>query len=44
MPPKNETFTPNKTPNNPTWTLDERKEMCGYINDLQKKTVTKDEL
>jgi hypothetical protein len=44
MPPKKGTSTPNKTPYNPTWTLDEGEEMCRDINDLQKKTVTKDEL
>jgi arsenate reductase-like glutaredoxin family protein len=44
MPPKKGTYTPNKLPNNPTWTLDEGEEMCVDINDLQKKTITKDEL
>jgi hypothetical protein len=44
MPPKKGTSTPNKPPDNPTWTLDEGEEMCRDINDLQKKTVTKDEL
>jgi hypothetical protein len=44
MPPKKGTSTPNKPPDNPTWTLDEGEEMRRYINDLQKKTVTKDEL
>ena len=44
MPPKKGPSTPNKPPENPTWTLDEGDEMCRYINDLQKKTVTKDEL
>jgi hypothetical protein len=42
--PKKGTSTPNKFPYNPTWTLDEGEEMRGDINDLQKKTVTKDEL
>ena len=44
MPPKKGTSTPNKAPDNPTWTLDEGEEMRRDINDLQKKTVTKDEL
>jgi hypothetical protein len=44
MPPKKGTSTPNKPPNSPTWTLDECEEMCGDINDLQKKAITKDEL
>jgi hypothetical protein len=44
MPPKKGTSTPNKPPDNPTWTLDEGEEMCWYINDLQKKIVTKYEL
>jgi hypothetical protein len=44
MPPKKGTYTPNKPPDNPTWTLDEGEEMRRDINDLQKKTVTKDEL
>jgi hypothetical protein len=44
MPPKKGTSTPNKPPENPTWTLDEGEEMRRDINDLQKKTVTKDEL
>jgi hypothetical protein len=44
MPPKKGTSTPNKPPDNPTWTLDEGEEMNRDINDLQKKTVTKDEL
>jgi hypothetical protein len=44
MPPKKGTSTPNKPPDNPTWTLDEGEEMCRDINDLQKKMVTKDEL
>jgi hypothetical protein len=44
MPPKKGTSTPNKPPNNPTWTLDEGEEMRRDINDLQKKIVTKDEL
>ena len=44
MPPKKGTSTPNKTPDNPTWTLDEGEEMCRDINDLQKNTVTKYEL
>jgi hypothetical protein len=44
MPPKKGTSTPNKPPDNPTWTLDEGEEMRRDINDLQKKTVTKDEL
>ena len=43
MPQKKGNSTPNKTPDNPTWTLDEGEEMCRDINDLQKKTVTKDE-
>jgi hypothetical protein len=44
MPPKKGTSTPNKPPDNPTWTLDEGEEMRRDINDLQKKTITKDEL
>ena len=44
MPPKKGTSTPNKPPDSPTWTLDEGEEMHRDINDLQKKTVTKDEL
>jgi hypothetical protein len=44
MPPKKGTSTPNKPPDNPTWTLDEGEEMHRDINDLQKKTVTKYEL
>jgi hypothetical protein len=44
MPPEKGTSTPNKPPDNPTWTLDEGEEMCRDINDLQKKTVTKEEL
>jgi hypothetical protein len=44
MPPKKGTSTPNKPPDNPTWTLDEGEEMRRDINDLQKKTMTKYEL
>jgi gas vesicle protein len=44
MPPKKGTSTPNKPPDNPTWTLDEGEEMRRDINDLQKKIVIKDEL
>jgi gas vesicle protein len=44
MPPKKGTSAPNKTLDNPTWTLDEGEEMRRDINDLQKKIVTKDEL
>jgi hypothetical protein len=44
MPTKKGTCTPNKPSDNPTWTLDEGEEMCRDINDLQKKTVTKDGL
>jgi hypothetical protein len=44
MPPKKGTSTPNKPPDNPTWTLDEGEEMCSDINYLQKNIVTKDEL
>ena len=44
MPPKNETPTPNKPPENPTWTLDEGEEMHRDINDLKNKIVTKDDL
>ena len=44
MPPKYGTSTPNKPPNNPTWTLNEGEEMRRGINELEKKTVTKDEL
>jgi hypothetical protein len=44
MPPKNGNSTPNKPPNNPTWTLYEGEEMRRDINGLQNKTTTKDEL
>jgi hypothetical protein len=44
MPPKKGTSTPNNPPNNHTWTLYEGKQMRRDINDLQKKTITKDEL
>jgi hypothetical protein len=44
MPPKKGISTPNKPPENPTWTLDEGEEMRRDINDLKKKIVTKDEL
>jgi hypothetical protein len=44
MPPKKGTSTPNKPPENPTWTLDEGEEMRRDINDLQNKIVTKVEL
>ena len=44
MPPKNRTSTANKPPKNPTWTLDEGEKMRRDINDLQNKTITKDEL
>ena len=44
MPPKKGTSTPNKPPENPTWTLDEGEEMRRDINESQKKTVTKYEL
>ena len=37
MPPKNGTSTPNKPPDNPTWTLDEGEEMRRDINELQNK-------
>jgi gas vesicle protein len=36
MPPKKGTSTPNKPPKNPTWTLDEGREMCRDISELQK--------
>jgi hypothetical protein len=35
MPPKKGTSTPNKPPENPTWTLDEGEEMLRDINELQ---------
>jgi hypothetical protein len=38
MPPKKRISTPNKPPENPTWTLDEGEEMRRDINELQKKT------
>ena len=41
---KKGTSTPNKPPESPTWTLDEGEEMRRDINELQKKTVTKDEV
>jgi hypothetical protein len=44
MPPKKGTYTQNKPPENPTWTLDEGEEMRREINYLQNKIVTKDEL
>jgi hypothetical protein len=44
MPHKKGNSTPNKPPDNNTWTLDEGEEMCRDINDLQKNIVTKDEL
>jgi hypothetical protein len=44
MPPKKGISTPNKPLDSPTWTLDEGEEMCRDIKDLQKKTLTKDEL
>jgi hypothetical protein len=44
MPPKKRTSTPNKPLESPTWTLDEGEEMRRDINELQKKTVTKNEL
>jgi hypothetical protein len=44
MPPKKGPPTPNKPPKNPNCTLDEGEEMRRDINDLQKKTITKDEL
>jgi hypothetical protein len=44
MTPKKGPPTPNNPPENPNWTLDEGEEMRRDINDLQKKTVTKDEL
>jgi hypothetical protein len=37
MPPKKGTSTPNKPPENPTWTLDEGEEMHRDINELQNK-------
>jgi chromosome segregation ATPase len=37
MPPKKGTSTPNKLPENPTWTLDEGEEMSRDINELQNK-------
>jgi hypothetical protein len=44
MPPKKGNYTPNKPSDNPTWNLDEGKEMRKDIYDLQKKAVKKDEL
>jgi hypothetical protein len=44
MPPKKGTSTPNKPPDSPNWTLDEGLQMHRDINELQNKTVTKDEL
>jgi gas vesicle protein len=37
MPPKKGTSTPNKSLENPTWTLDEGEEMHRDINELQNK-------
>ena len=42
MSPEKGTYTINNTSDNPTWNLDEGEEMHRDINDLQKKTVTKD--
>jgi hypothetical protein len=39
MPPKKGTSTPNKPPENPTWTLDEGEEMRRDINELQNKMI-----
>jgi hypothetical protein len=44
MSPKKGTSTPINPPDNSTWTLHEGEEMHRDINDLQKKTITKDEL
>jgi hypothetical protein len=44
MPPKKGTSTPNKPPENPTWTLDEGEEMRRDINELKKKMDSKDKL
>jgi hypothetical protein len=44
MPPKKGISTPNNPPENPSWMLDEGKEMHRDINDLQKKIVTKEEI
>jgi hypothetical protein len=44
MPPQKGTSTPNNASDSSAWTLDEGKEMCRDINDLQKKEVKKDEL
>jgi hypothetical protein len=44
MPPKRGTSTPNKPPENPTWTFDGGEEMRRDINDLQNKILTKYEL
>jgi hypothetical protein len=44
MPLKKGTSTPNNPSYIPTWTLDEGEEMCKGIDDLQNKTITKDEL
>jgi hypothetical protein len=37
MPPKKGTYTPNKPPENPRWTLDEGEEMRRDINELKNK-------
>jgi hypothetical protein len=44
MPPKKGNSTQNNPSDNPTWTLNEGKEMSKDKNDLRKKTITKDEL
>jgi hypothetical protein len=44
MPLKKGTYTPNKPPDNPTWTLNEGEKLRRDISDLQKNIVTKDEL
>ena len=44
MPPNKGTYKAIKPPENTTWTLDEGEEMRRDIKDLQKKTITKDEL
>jgi hypothetical protein len=44
MPPKKGPSTPNKPPENPTWTLDEGEEMRRDINELQKNMDSKPKL
>jgi hypothetical protein len=44
MTPKKGNYTPNNPLDSPNWNLDEGEKMCKDINDLQKKSVIKDEI